>query len=150
MGAICSSTVSKCSSKVHKEEEKEKKARPTAVNVVMLKKFTTNVPKYANRRKLIKEGRIKSIYISKNADHNQVHRKIEAAFSIANFLVLDCYKGHHLSISTNKFVDGRLAVQRRGCLYLCEVRCIATYIQWNLCIMDTLGPTKGVQIIKVS
>ena len=23
-------------------------------------------------------------------------------------------------------------------------------IQWNLCIMDTLGPTKGVLIIKVS
>ena len=23
-------------------------------------------------------------------------------------------------------------------------------VQWNLCIMDTLGPTKGVQIIKVS
>ena len=23
-------------------------------------------------------------------------------------------------------------------------------LQWNLCIMDTLGPTKGVQIIKVS
>ena len=27
---------------------------------------------------------------------------------------------------------------------------VCTYIQWNLCIMDTLGPTKGVQIIKVS
>ena len=27
---------------------------------------------------------------------------------------------------------------------------ITIYIQWNLCIMDTLGPTKGVQIIKVS
>ena len=24
------------------------------------------------------------------------------------------------------------------------------YLQWNLCIMDTLGPTKSVQIIKVS
>ena len=23
-------------------------------------------------------------------------------------------------------------------------------LQWNLCIMDILGPTKGVQIIKVS
>ena len=23
-------------------------------------------------------------------------------------------------------------------------------LQWNLCIVDTLGPTKGVQIIKVS
>ena len=29
--------------------------------------------------------------------------------------------------------------------------CLGTNnLQWNLCIMDTLGPTKDVQIIKVS
>ena len=30
-----------------------------------------------------------------------------------------------------------------------QVFMIAKCIQWNLCIMDTLGPTKGVQIIEV-
>ena len=33
--------------------------------------------------------------------------------------------------------------------YVCIVR-VYCMLQWNPCIMDTLGPTKSVQIIKVS
>ena len=29
-------------------------------------------------------------------------------------------------------------------------RALSFAVQWNLCIMDTLGPTKGVQIMQVS
>ena len=29
------------------------------------------------------------------------------------------------------------------------MKSVNLYLQWNLCIMDTLGPTKGVQIIKL-
>ena len=30
------------------------------------------------------------------------------------------------------------------------MRIYLLYVQWNLCIMDTLGPTKGVLIFQVS
>ena len=40
------------------------------------------------------------------------------------------------------------------CMYvsicLCACRCMCLRILWSLCIMDTSGPTKNVQIIKVS
>ena len=37
-----------------------------------------------------------------------------------------------------------------ACVHIFDSVSIHMYLQWNLCIMDTLGPTKGVQIIKVS
>ena len=91
----------------------------------MLRKFTPKVPKNACRRKLIREGCIKSILISKNADYHTVHSKIKSAFSVNNFLLLDYYNGHHLR---EKFVVARLASQRCGYLYLCEV----SYIHMNI------------------
>jgi len=102
-------------------KKKYNTGRLAAVNIVMMKRFTSKVPKGGKRRQLLKQGRIKTLYISKDADHQHIHRKIETAFGTPNFFILDCCNGHILSRSSQKVIDGDFALQRRGCLYLCEV-----------------------------
>ena len=50
--------------------------------------------------------------------------------------------------SLKRACNGLWSVHKVNVLDNCEISLLR--IQWNLCIMDTLGPTKGVQIIKVS
>jgi len=115
--------------------------RPAAINVVMLRNFTTQVPKGTKRRQLLREDRIKIVFIPKSADHEHVHNKIKSAFNVNNFVVLVCFNGHRLTISAKKFVDGKLALQRRGCLYLCEV---SSYMVVHACSHMYKHCNKGI------
>ena len=134
-----------CSSKQVEEGKYKYKDQPAAIGIVMLKKFVSKVPKYKKRRQMIKQGRIKTIYISKKADRDHVHDQIKATFGVKNFFVLDCHNGHTLMRSPKKFIDGKLAIKRRGCLYLCEdaVSYIHVYEQVHIVTGVALGGFAG-------
>ena len=105
---------------MHKRNGNE---RPTAVSILMLKENNGKVPKGQWRRKLVHNNRFKTIYIQRNHSEEQVQNKIQSAFGVINFVALECsVDGHNLSrVNDSNCIDGKFAINRRGCLYLCEV-----------------------------
>ena len=50
-----------------------------------------------------------------------VREKIEHAFNTDTFVFLECDNtGHHLVRGADQDLNGEEAVERKGCLYLCE------------------------------
>ena len=63
-----------------------------------------------------------------------------------DFLQYCIYKGHH------KFVLDPLepSTEHGNVLVICILHISLDYLQWNLCILDTMGLANGVLIIEVS
>ena len=97
------------------------KSRLTTVDIFVLKQFDSKVPKNNSRKQLIKEQRLKKIYISRDDDSACVEGKIKSAFNLDYYTILDCDKKGNLSVSPLKDIDGCQAIKRCRALYLCEV-----------------------------
>ena len=99
------------------------KKKLTAVNVMLMKQQRKSVPKNTLRRRLLADGRIKTVHLSRDEDSNSVDTKIREAFGIADshYKILECDgKSQRLSLSPLRDIDGHQAIERRR-LYLCEV-----------------------------
>lgn len=116
-------------STVKRNQEKKKRAiknaKPSKVEVIMLREFQGDVPKGEARKKIRKKGRISEVQIMRTMSALQVENCIKRAFkhlSVASFVVLDADPtGHFLSQSVCQQIDGQKTISRRGALYLCEV-----------------------------
>ena len=109
-------------------QQKKKKAaikpkqRPVNATVVMLKKFSTCVPKGKLRQQLAAEGRILNMKFHREMTADEVKRKILGSFQVSKYTLLECDNtGHNLVRCSDQDIDGVSVVQRRACLYLCEV-----------------------------
>ena len=98
------------------------KKRQTAVNVVVLKEYSKTLPKNDMRRKMLEDGRIKTVFVSRQDNSTSIDAKLKSVFGLNNYTVLECdSRTHKLSISPHQDIDGRKAIERRRNLYLCEV-----------------------------
>ena len=70
---------------------------------------------------MTEDGRIKTVYFSREDDFDCVNEKIKTAFGIKKYRVLECDRKSRLSFSELKNLDGHEAIKRRRALYLCEV-----------------------------
>ena len=100
----------------------KKKKLQTAVNTIVLKSYSSKLPKDNLRRKMAEDGRIKTVYFSREDDFDCVNKKIKTVFGIEKYGVLECdRKSQRLSFSHLQSLDGHEAIKRRRALYLCEV-----------------------------
>ena len=109
-------------------QQKKKKAairpkqRTISVSVVMMKKYSSTIPKGKERHSLASEGRILSMKVTRGMSAKEVKDKISKAFEVSNYTVLECDgNGHSLIKCSDQDIDGDAVAQRRGCLYLCEI-----------------------------
>ena len=87
-----------------------------------MSQFSKSVSKNKLRTKMIAEGKIKTIYFSRDDESTTVNEKIRAAFGIERFKILECKRvSQRLFLSPVKDFDGSQAIERRRALYLCEV-----------------------------
>ena len=91
------------------------------VTVVLMDEYSASVPKGKVRQKLAMNGRIMSLKLHRGMTPADVHKKIEQAFNVHNFVYLECDNtGHGLVRGAEQDINGEDAVDRKGCLYLCE------------------------------
>ena len=103
-----------------RKKTKSAKERPTKVTVVLLNKFSSCVPKGKIHRELAESGRIISIRFTRTMSSESIREKIEGAFAVNNFTVLECNSnGHQLVKAADQDIHGEELVSRKGCLYLC-------------------------------
>ena len=107
--------------------QKKKKAaikpfkKCSSVSVMMMKDYSSRVPKGKAREKLLAEGRIQSIKINRQMKPEEVKKLILEVFGIAHYTVLHCDGvSKYLMKCSEQNIDGNDAVDWRGCLYLCE------------------------------
>ena len=95
--------------------------RVTTVTVVLLDKFQKNVPRECARTSLQQQQKIKKLFVSRSDTHADLDENW--IFGIKDYTFLECIKGgNQLAISSNQHMDGKDAINRRGCLYLCKDR----------------------------
>ena len=88
----------------------------------MLKKFSSCVPKGKLRQQLAAEERILNMKFHREMTADEVKSKILGSFQVSKYTLLECDNtGHNLVLCSDQDIDGVSVVQRRGCLYLCEV-----------------------------
>ena len=101
---------------------KGKSERPVTVSVMMMKKYCPVIPKGKVRKRLASEGRMQNLKVTRNMNAKAIREKILRGFGVLDYTVLGCDStGHNLLKSCDQDLDGELVIQRRGCLYLCEV-----------------------------
>ena len=104
-----------------RKKKKTPNSRPTSVPVVMMKRFSSAVPKGKFRQKLISSGQIQTMRVTKEMSSSEVRNKIQKAFGVSDYTVLECGgNSHDLLKSSEQDVNGEYVAQRRGSLYLCE------------------------------
>ena len=108
-------------------QQKKKKAaikpkqRVVNISVVMMKKYSSCVPKGKERQSLAANGRILNMKVTRGMSAREVKDKICAAFDVTNFTALECDRnGHSLIKCCDQEINGEAVSQRRGSLYLCE------------------------------
>ena len=109
-------------------QQKKKKAaikktaeRAVTIRVVLMKDYTSSVPKKRLKDELVAEGRIQSIRVLRSMSAREVKNLITRTFLTSHYIVLECDgTGHNLLKSVKQDIDGEAAVARRGALYLCE------------------------------
>ena len=115
--------------------KKKKFAKPTqktspklaSIEVVALKKFQTRLPKGRERKKLLREGRIIKIKLSRDMTAEQVKQRITENFEdLPGFSYLEVEDGY-LARSDMDF-NGEKAVNRRGALYICQTNKVCSFI----------------------
>ncbi len=97
------------------------KQRIVSVNIVMLKRYASTIPKGKARKELLAEGRIRSISVTRDMTNCQLRNKILRAFEVVSFSFLQVDSAGRLLKIDNVSFDGESAVKRRGSLYVCEV-----------------------------
>ena len=106
-----------------KKSASQGRLKLTTLTVVVMKKYERAIPRGKRRQQLSSEGRVRPVKQSRSMSPLQVKNAILRAFEgvISNFTVLESDQcGHNLFQSPKQDIDGEAAVQRRGCLYLCE------------------------------
>ena len=110
---------------VKKKKTIPTKSKPSTVEVVLLQNYQEDVPKGAARNKLKKCGRVQQVKLTRVMAVADVERVIKRAFkhvALKQFMPLEVdTTGHYLSRSEED-LDGQQAINRRGALYICEVR----------------------------
>ncbi len=133
--------------------QKQKKAaikgqseRPVTVSIVMMRKYCPVIPKGKVRKRLASEGRMQNLKVTRSMNAKPIREKILHGFGVLDYTVLECDStGHTLLKSCDQDnIDGELAIQRRGCLYLCEVfevcrPCYIMQLHYCLLFMTHLG-----------
>ena len=111
---------------------KKKKFIPkySGIDVVMLKKFQTRIPKGDLRQELVDEGRIKKVMLSRHMSPSSIKQKILEEFKCDDFVLLHCHKGELTRAKDDEELTAQLAIARRGCLYLCQK--LQVYIMMQL------------------
>ena len=103
------------------------------VSVMMMKEFSPKLPKGAARLEMIAEGRLQSVRIGRLMTPEEVKAKLCEAFSVTDYTVLHCDGvSKYLMKCNDQNIDGIAAIERRGCLYLCESMqvCLKHFIRW--------------------
>lgn len=118
-------------------KKKQAVAKPSKVEVFMLKHFQKMIPKGESRRRLRRKGRVCDISFTRSMTNLQVEACVKKSFKnlkIDKFSLLETdSSGHFLSHSPVK-IDGDGVVRRRGALYLCEVSSEIVFLRkWLSC-----------------
>ena len=104
-----------------KKKAAAKRDRASNVTVVMLKEYSSSIPKGKVRQNLAATGRILSVRFSRCMSGQEVTNQLIRTFKVAKFVVLECdSSGHNLIRCADQLLDGEKAVDRKGTLYLCE------------------------------
>lgn len=117
-------------------QQKKKKAaikktiqKPVTIQVVLMKDYSSSVPKNKHKDELKAAGRIQYIRFFRRMSARDVKNLITRTFLISHYIVLECDDtGHNLFRSLNQDIDGEAATARRGSLYLCENMKVSLYI----------------------
>ena len=108
-------------------EKKKKKAavsqgRPTNVKVLILKSFSSFIPRGKPRNLLRQEGREITLQFRRSMKHDEVKDTIIRGFpalqNMEGWSYLACDSDHRLSVSKNQKLDGNDVINRKGCLYI--------------------------------
>ena len=104
-----------------KKKAATKKQRPSNITVVMMKEYSSTIPKGKRRERLTSKGRILSLRFSRSMSNLEVKNQIIRTFQVSEFVVLECDStGHNLIRAADQTIDGETVVDRKGALYLCE------------------------------
>lgn len=100
---------------------KSKTCRPIKIAVIMMKKYQRSLPRGRQRQKLASDGKIQTLRVTRAMSSQEIRDKIVGAFKISDYTVLEVdSSGHYLLKACDQNVDGVMAADRRGSLYLCE------------------------------
>lgn len=109
------------------------KPRPLRINVVMLKKFTSVLPKGRIRKQLASSGQIQTMRVYREMSSVEIRTKILKAFEVSQYTVLESDgTGNGLLKASEQDIDGMYAAERRGCLYLCQSFEVSSYTVTDL------------------
>ena len=110
------------SNKKKKKAAVQKKPKPSSVTVVVLKKFTSKVPRGDARETLASSGRIQSLRFTRDMSSSDVKQRIMSVFNLCSeYTVLESdSSGHNLCKCSEQDIDGESVVGRKGSLYICE------------------------------
>lgn len=104
-----------------KKKAATKRQRPSNITVIMMKEYSSTIPKGKLRQRLSTRGRILSLRFSRNMSNLEVKNQIIRAFKVPEYVVLECDStGHNLIRAADQTLDGEKVVDRKGALYLCE------------------------------
>ena len=119
-----------------KKKSASKTPRLSTITVVVMKKYERAVPRGKRRQKLSSEGRVKPVKLRRSMSSQEVKNAILHAFDgiVSNFTVLECDQFGHNLFQAEQNLDGEAAVQRRGCIYLCEEFKVTYIILHVVCI----------------
>ena len=107
--------------------------RSSNISVMMLKQFSSKIPKGEARERLLAEGRLQSVKISRQMTAEEVKAQLCEAFGVTEYTLLHCDTvSKYLMKCSEQSLDGNDAVERRGCLYLCESMKVSNIIQTPL------------------
>ena len=108
--------------KKKKKAAVQKKPKPSSVTVVVLKKFTSKVPRGDARETLASSGRIQSLRFTRDMSSSDVKQRIMSVFNLCSeYTVLESdSSGHNLCKCSEQDIDGESVVGRKGSLYICE------------------------------
>lgn len=122
--------------------QKKKKAgikpskKCSSVTVMMMKEYSSKLPKGTPKEDLLAQGRIQSIKVNRQMKPDEVKRLILKAFGVTRYTVLHCDGvSKYLMKSSEQNIDGNGMVDRRGCLYLCKNMEVANYYFVSYCCL---------------
>ena len=122
-GSIFDPTSDCCASKAQsKKKASANSGRPSSVQVVMLERVASSIPRGKHRTTLKNCGRIQTIKITRSMSSSQVSDQIHLGFKHLNvdaWHILDCVD-NYLSVSVNQILNGNDAIHRKGSVYLAE------------------------------
>ena len=94
--------------------------RPVTMKVVLVKNYSSRIPKGRARKKLINNERIRAMKFTRDMSNEDVKAKILGAFKIKDYTVLACDTLSQSLMKGEQEISGEDVIGRRGCLYLCE------------------------------